>query len=76
MCLEPLYFYVKLAGNYPIAKTKIAPRDRPDVTSPYVEADISKTAWAALWPAGNPDAPTDQAVNPISFDQPPKPSVE
>ncbi len=76
MQLEPLHFYVKLAGNYPIAKTKIVPRDRPDVTSPYVEADISKTAWAALWPTGKPDASTNQTGEPISFDEPSKPSTE
>jgi type IV conjugative transfer system coupling protein TraD len=76
MQLEPLHFYVKLAGNYPIAKTKIVPRDRPDMAPPYVEADIGKTAWASFWPAENPDTSIEQTVKPISFDQPTKPSAE
>lgn len=70
MQLEPMHFYVKLAGGYPITKSSIVPRTRPDIATPYVEADISKTAWASFQQSGQPDVSVSQAMQQISFDQP------
>lgn len=68
MQLEPLHFYLKLAGNYPVGKGKIAPCDYPHVAPSYCESDISKTAWASLRPSTVATAPEEMAVQPISFD--------
>jgi len=76
MQLDALHFYLKLAANYPIAKTKIAPRHRPDVVPPLVEADIGKTAWASFTSPTNADAPAADPMNPVSFDQPAKPNED
>lgn len=73
MQLEPLYFYVKLAGNYPIAKTRIAVRNRADVAPPYVDANISNTAWPSFTATETSRGHADRSLNPVSFDKPTKP---
>lgn len=68
--LETLHFFLRLAGNLPIVRTKVTPKDRPDVAPPYVAADLSKTAWLSHRATKNSATPDTQSLNPINFDRP------
>lgn len=68
MQLEALDCYVKLAGNYPITKTRIVPNTKPAVVEPFIEADISKSAWGSFWPTEAHDDPIDELLTPVAFD--------
>lgn len=67
--LETLHFFLRLAGDLPIVRTKIVPRHRPDVAPAYIDADLSKTVWSLHRPREETN-PFTHPLNPISFEQP------